>query len=617
MKKKNYFLSVFLLTFFAGQMLGQSYPTATIGYTLTPITIDGSIDDWNGIVTHQNTNRVIDTSAVTDTDVSWAVAWDSTNLYVMANVTDDVVIESSNEPGKGGDRVKISVGTENSRDGIGWGATWPHAKTGSEFWYTEDGSAWSGGSLGTWVEGVEYIMQTTDKGYVFEAKLPLSAYFEYDDETGDTIAFTAETGDKILFELGICDYDGGGADEYVELNWGTSLNTWGDMSDAGALVFTHILPSAPINYVETPKTIDGNNDDWSGMLTQQNLNRVIDTSAVADTDVFWSVAWDSTYLYIMADVTDDVVMESPNVEGKLGDRVKISVGTENSRDGIGWGATWPHSKTGSEFWYTEDGSAWSGGSLGTWVEGVEYVMQTTDGGYIFEAQLPLAAYFEYDDVTGDTVAYAPKTGNSILFELGICDFDGGGAGEYVELNWGLSQNTWASMDYTGTLRFIHAAMDYTAFLAEIESAKAAVAAAVIGEAGGQYLPSVVDAANAAIAAAEAYLAGMDSQEEINGGSTDLAIAMALFVANEITESVENNLHVDFVMYPNPAGDLLTIENISNANTISIYSVTGKRILSVVNSNNTIRMDVSNLAAGVYIVVLDTDNGTNVKRLLKK
>ncbi len=631
MKKKIYLLAVLLLAFISSQMQGQSYPTGTVGYTVTPMTIDGNIDDWEGIVRYTNNNRVIDTSSVTDTDVSWSVAWDSTHFYVMADVTDDVVIESPNAPGKGGDRVKVSWGTANMRDGQGWGTAWPDSKGGSEFWYTEDGSDWTGGELGTWVEGVAYSMVAKEGGYIFEAVLPLQAefsWFEYVyDEAGeiiDTVLFVPETGKKILFELGICDYDGGGEGEYVELNWGNSLNTWGSMDDAGALVFTHPLPAGIINYTETAKTIDGNIDDWDGMVRYHNTNRVIDTSSVTDTDGYWSAAWDSTHLYFMADVTDIAVVESPNAPGKGGDRIKVSWGTANMRDGQGWGAVWPDSKGGSEFWYTEDGSDWTGGELGTWVDGVAYAMVPKEGGYIFEAVLPLQAEFsifgyEYDEYGAitDTILFVPGAGKTILFEMGICDYDGGGEGEYVELNWGLSPNTWATMDYAGALNFINASLDFTELQAAIESAEADVAAATIGEGIGEYLQSVVDAANAAIAAAEASMAALDTQDKIDGSLADLQIAMSLFVANVDTTSVQKIQTVNFRLYPNPANDLLTVHNVSGVKTISIYSVTGKLINSYVNSNSVIRLNVSDLPSGLYLMKFDTDQGVSAKRFIKK
>ncbi len=627
MKKQNYFLTALLLAFISGQMFGQSYPTGTVGYTATPMTIDGNIDDWEGILAYQNMNLMYDTSAVSDTEVSWKIAWDSTNLYIMVDVTDDVVTEEAALPGKGGDQILLTVGTENLRDGAGWGAGWPDCKTGSEFYFTEDGSNWSAGELGHWVEGVEYVFMLTDDGYIFEAAMPMQSdfsYYEYDDETGDTILFVPEPGKKILFELGVIDYDNGGEMAFDLLYWGTSLNTWATMENAGALVFTHPLPAGVINYTETAKTIDGNSDDWDGMVRYHNTNRVIDTSSVTDTDGYWSAAWDSTHLYFMADVTDVAVVESPNAPGMGGDRIKVSWGTANMRSGIGWGAAYPDSKGGSEFWYTEDGSAWSGGELGTWVEGVEYVMIPKEGGYIFEAVLPLQAdwtIFEYEyDSAGaviDTVLFVPETGKKILFEMGICDYDGGGEGEYVELNWGWSLNTWATMDYAGTLSFINAALDFTALQAEIESANAQVAAATIGEAPGEYQQFVVDAANAAIAAAVASQAALDTQDKIAGSLADLQMAMSLFVANEDNTSVHKIPSTNFRLYPNPANDLLTVENVYDVKTISIYSVTGKHFNSYVNSSSVIHLNISDLPSGLYLLKFNSDQGVSTKRFIKR
>ena len=75
-----------------------------------------------------------------------------------------------------------------------------------------------------------------------------------------------------------------------------------------------------------------------------------------------------------------------------------------------------------------------------------------------------------------------------------------------------------------------------------------------------------------------------------------------------------------VMYPNPAGDELQIQ--WNANepleAITIFDITGKQVLNVtLNQQTGLSVDVSELAAGLYLVKFQSSAGTAVQRLIKQ
>nr|WP_295706848.1 T9SS type A sorting domain-containing protein [uncultured Lacinutrix sp.] len=73
----------------------------------------------------------------------------------------------------------------------------------------------------------------------------------------------------------------------------------------------------------------------------------------------------------------------------------------------------------------------------------------------------------------------------------------------------------------------------------------------------------------------------------------------------------------FKIYPNPVqGNLLTIENKQNT-TYEIYNVLGKKVLkgNITPSDN--KVNVSNLSKGVYILKLQSKNGTVTKKLIKE
>ena len=84
-----------------------------------------------------------------------------------------------------------------------------------------------------------------------------------------------------------------------------------------------------------------------------------------------------------------------------------------------------------------------------------------------------------------------------------------------------------------------------------------------------------------------------------------------------TETPENNL---FSVYPNPVRDMLNISapQHSPVTTLRVYTVSGqlvtyKRFATAVESYN---LDMSSLAAGMYIVKMTSELGTEVKRVVK-
>jgi len=75
------------------------------------------------------------------------------------------------------------------------------------------------------------------------------------------------------------------------------------------------------------------------------------------------------------------------------------------------------------------------------------------------------------------------------------------------------------------------------------------------------------------------------------------------------------------MYPNPASSYVNIKNNSQIGLTqaTIYDINGKLVsqfdLSQMGGEQ--RLDVSNLASGVYMVNISSADATTVKRLIKK
>ena len=85
-------------------------------------------------------------------------------------------------------------------------------------------------------------------------------------------------------------------------------------------------------------------------------------------------------------------------------------------------------------------------------------------------------------------------------------------------------------------------------------------------------------------------------------------------------STENFLSEKFNLYPNPATDIVNITNSENylVNQVVIYDVTGKQLSTqIFNNEAEIQLNVEDLASGVYLLHIQTNEGTAVKKLVKK
>ncbi|MCL5128128.1 T9SS type A sorting domain-containing protein [Algibacter sp. L4_22] len=79
-----------------------------------------------------------------------------------------------------------------------------------------------------------------------------------------------------------------------------------------------------------------------------------------------------------------------------------------------------------------------------------------------------------------------------------------------------------------------------------------------------------------------------------------------------TEPIEKEFGIS--MYPNPATNFININSQEEVKSITLYNLHGQQIL--VDKNNT-RLDVSHLAAGLYVAKIDLGNSIKTKKILIK
>lgn len=85
----------------------------------------------------------------------------------------------------------------------------------------------------------------------------------------------------------------------------------------------------------------------------------------------------------------------------------------------------------------------------------------------------------------------------------------------------------------------------------------------------------------------------------------------------LTDGIED-LDMNTVIYPNPTTGKVTVSNFqSPINGIEVYDVYGKLLNRVEPNLNEVSLDITNYAAGVYFIRIETENGVANKRIVKK
>ena len=99
-------------------------------------------------------------------------------------------------------------------------------------------------------------------------------------------------------------------------------------------------------------------------------------------------------------------------------------------------------------------------------------------------------------------------------------------------------------------------------------------------------------------------------------SGDLSDGVFLTHDNNCEDAVEETAATsDFRLYPNPTDGIVTIEG-EGSMTISVLNILGQKIMETEATDNA-NIDLSVLEAGIYMVRIETVNGTKVEKINKR
>jgi len=80
------------------------------------------------------------------------------------------------------------------------------------------------------------------------------------------------------------------------------------------------------------------------------------------------------------------------------------------------------------------------------------------------------------------------------------------------------------------------------------------------------------------------------------------------------EAIESNGLVNILIYPNPVKDQLIIQNNAESAMIKLYDLSGRLIRQHFLTGNATQVDVTNLKNGMYLLKIDNEKGTVVKKI---
>ena len=81
--------------------------------------------------------------------------------------------------------------------------------------------------------------------------------------------------------------------------------------------------------------------------------------------------------------------------------------------------------------------------------------------------------------------------------------------------------------------------------------------------------------------------------------------------------IEDFERVNFTIYPNPATDVLFVEANSRMELVQVFNSAGQKVLSRPLVSTTANLQVSNFIAGVYTIVITTENGIQAMNWIKE
>ncbi|HHG83277.1 MAG TPA: T9SS type A sorting domain-containing protein [Bacteroidetes bacterium] len=107
---------------------------------------------------------------------------------------------------------------------------------------------------------------------------------------------------------------------------------------------------------------------------------------------------------------------------------------------------------------------------------------------------------------------------------------------------------------------------------------------------------------------------------VAGGASFASTDARDWFATQAVVAVEDRLDEAVSLYPNPNTGLFSLNlgtEFGNETVVSIHQMDGQEVFRTLANNNTMKVDVSALAAGMYMVKIQDENGLAIKKFTKQ
>lgn len=106
-------------------------------------------------------------------------------------------------------------------------------------------------------------------------------------------------------------------------------------------------------------------------------------------------------------------------------------------------------------------------------------------------------------------------------------------------------------------------------------------------------------------------------DEFAETATEVSVSSGITITATIETNTYSALANSIALYPVPATNQITINNVEEISSINIYNHAGALVQTTVNQNSSVSIDISSLPNGYYIVELISNNGLKVNKQLIK
>lgn len=414
--------------------LGFAAPVMQIPNAVDGPVVDGSKDLAWSTAPVQAAAKALrgGVASSTNRSATWATTWDAQNLYVLVEVLDDVLITDSSNRWED-DSVEIYLDGNGSK-----GTQYDGADDFQWVFGLTDGDIQVGARSLERTTGIQHKVQTFAGGYRMEIAIPWT-----------TVGVTPTAGANIGIDVHINDDDNGGDREGKLATFANIDDAWENPSSFGTATFsaTPILFSdAIIARLPQAPVLDGSPDSlWAAsavLATQQNVAKVIrgQVTSTADASSYFRTGWDAQNLYVLVDVSDDVI----SVDGPYpweDDSVELYIDADHTGgpayDGV------------HDFQFVfRPGldSVAVGSSSNSNTNGIQFATAVhgaarPNGGYTIEVAIPWS-----------TLGVVPSAASLIGFDVHVNDDDDGGARD-GKLSWHASvDDAWTNPASFGSAR---------------------------------------------------------------------------------------------------------------------------------------------------------------------